>query len=216
METVDLPSSPESGPPAPGPGPSRGRPPWLIPVLSVATIALVAGAFLWLDGKVRPAPPTVPDDPAAALGLVDTGPEADMPAPDFTVPTRDGGTFTLSEHLATDGRPVFLNLWASWCFPCREEMPDIDAAAKRHPEVLFIGVAVEDTRADAEAFAEEIGVTYLLGFDEDAVVVDGYRPIGLPATYLIGTDGMIAGRVFGKLDGPTIDSKLAQRLGDQH
>ncbi|MDK1097639.1 MAG: TlpA disulfide reductase family protein, partial [Actinomycetota bacterium] len=47
-------------------------------------------------------------------------------APMFTVPTADGGEFSLAEHLANDGRPIFLNLWAWWCYPCREEMPDID------------------------------------------------------------------------------------------
>ena len=56
------------------------------------------------------------------------------PAPIFSVETQEG-EFSLSEHIATDGRPVFLNLWASWCFPCREEMPAIDRAAAAHPEV---------------------------------------------------------------------------------
>ena len=76
------------------------------------------------------------------------------PAPDFTVELFDGTRFRLSDHLGDDGRPVVLNLWASWCLPCRAEMPELDEAARAHPEVLFLGVAVDDTRRAAEAFAD--------------------------------------------------------------
>ena len=78
----------------------------------------------------------------------------------------DGGEFSLSEHLADDGRPLILNLWASWCIPCREEIPEIDRVAAEHPEVAFLGVAVEDQEPAARQFAEEVGVSFPLGFDD--------------------------------------------------
>ena len=133
-------------------------------------------------------------------------------APIFSVETTDGEEFSLSDHLASDGRPVFLNLWASWCFPCREEMPAIDAASKAHPEVAFIGVAVQDTLDDATAFADEIGVSYVLGFDGDGGVEDAYAPLGLPASYLISADGVIVERIFGKVTEEDLAEKFAKHF----
>lgn len=133
-------------------------------------------------------------------------------APIFAVETTDG-TFSLSEHLADDGRPVFLNLWASWCFPCREEMPEIDRAAAAHPEIAFVGVAVQDRREDAEAFVDEVGVTYVLGFDDDGSVDAAYAPLGLPASYLISADGAILERILGKVTEADLAEKFAKHFG---
>jgi len=143
-------------------------------------------------------------EPAALPGVVESG-----PAPDFDAELLEGGFFRLSNHLADDGRPVFLNLWASWCFPCREEMPAIDALAAAHPEILFLGVAVEDSLDGANGFAEEIGVAYPLAFDETNSVSDLYPVLGLPATFLITADGEVAAKLFG---GSTIET-FEQFLG---
>ncbi len=132
-------------------------------------------------------------------------------APAFTVPTLDG-QFSLAEHIANDGRPIFLNLWASWCFPCREEMPAIDRSAKAFPGIVFIGVSVQDSRPDAEDFAEEIGVTYLLGFDDQNEVDSAYRPLGLPASYIISSDGVILERIFGKVTEEGLADKFAEHF----
>ena len=175
----------------------------LVPLL--AAIAIVAAAC---SGSSEAAIPTLP-----GLDAVDTGPTDAESAPDFTVATYEGDTFSLSAHLADDGRPVFLNLWASWCFPCREEMPTIDAADARHPGVKFIGVAVQDSRAEAEAFAAEIQVAYTLGFDDDNVVDDGYRPLGLPASYIISENGLILERIFGLVTDELLDQKLSLWFG---
>jgi thiol-disulfide isomerase/thioredoxin len=134
-------------------------------------------------------------------------------APSFSVPTSDGGEFSLAEHIANDGRPIFLNLWASWCFPCREEMPAIDRSSMEVREIAFIGVSVRDSRSDAEAFAEEIGVTYLLGFDEQDAVDNAYKPFGLPASYLISSDGIIVERIFGKITEEDLAEKFATHFG---
>ncbi|MDX2344127.1 MAG: TlpA disulfide reductase family protein, partial [Acidimicrobiia bacterium] len=92
-------------------------------------------------------------------------PAIDETAPTFSLQTLDGEVFDLAAHVASDDRPVFLNLWASWCAPCRAEMPAINTAAQRHPEVLFVGVAVKDDAESATAFVEEIGVTYTIAID---------------------------------------------------
>ena len=143
-----------------------------------------------------------------------TGPESSPdPAPDFTVRLAGGGSFTLSEHLATDGRPVFLNFWASWCIPCRNEMPDIDAAATDHPGVFVLGIATLDDPEAATEFAAEIGVTYAIGFDESAIKDESYPSVGLPATFLIDADGNLVDRRLGEVDAAWIDQAMASLEG---
>ncbi|RPI24988.1 MAG: TlpA family protein disulfide reductase, partial [Actinobacteria bacterium] len=84
-------------------------------IIALAAVAVAAAACGPGSASVTTvAPSAVPEGSTAA-------PRTE-PAPGFTVSTFDGGTFSLAEHLAADGRPVFLNLWASWCLPCREDM----------------------------------------------------------------------------------------------
>ena len=92
-------------------------------------------------------------------------------------------------------------------------MPAIDASAKAFPEVAFLGVSVQDSRSDAEDFAEEIGVTYLLGFDEADAVDDAYKPLGLPASYLISGDGIIVEKIFGRVTEEDLAAKFATHFG---
>ncbi len=141
------------------------------------------------------------------------GPQDAELAPQFSVPILSGGEFSLAEHQATDGRPLFLNLWASWCFPCREEMPALEAASKTFTDIMFIGVSIQDNRADAEAFAKEIGVTYTIGFDIDDSVDIDYMPLGIPASYIISSDGIILERIFGKVTEEDIAEKFAKYFG---
>lgn len=148
------------------------------------------------------------------LGTPDNGVKDLEIAPLFSVETADGATFSLDGHLVNDGRPVFLNLWASWCFPCRSEMPAIDAAAKSHPDVAFVGISVKDpSRADADKFLEEVGVTYTIGFDSDNEVDNKYLPLGLPASYIISSEGVILERIFGEVTEDSIAEKFEQHFG---
>lgn len=114
--------------------------------------------------------------------------EVGAEAPDFTVEVIDGGTFTLSE---ARGQPVVLNFWASWCAPCRAEIPEISAYADANAEVQVIGVAVQDVDSASREFAAEIGATYPLALGTQEVE-DAYPIIGLPATYIIDENGVVA------------------------
>ncbi|HUG08306.1 MAG TPA: TlpA disulfide reductase family protein [Acidimicrobiia bacterium] len=119
-----------------------------------------------------------------------------QPAPEFSVEVFDGATFTLSE---ARGTPVVVNLWASWCPPCREEIPDISAFAEAHPEVQVIGVAVEDAERSARDFAAEIGASYPLAMGTTGFE-DAYPNLGLPATYIIDSNGTITDVFNGIVD----------------
>lgn len=117
-------------------------------------------------------------------------------APDFTVELIDGGTFTLSEAL---GSPVVLNFWASWCEPCRTEIPDITTFAEANPEVTVIGVAVEDVEDASREFATEIDAGYPLGLGTTEVE-EAYPRLGLPVTYIIDAGGTVTEVVNGIVD----------------
>lgn len=134
-------------------------------------------------------------------------------APDFSLTLLDGSRFSLADHLAGDGRPVVLNFWASWCLPCREEMPTLDQAADRHPDLLFLGVAVEDDPQAARDFAEEVDVGYPLGVDESGTVGARYPYFGLPTTYFIDAQGRIVFQINGLVTPDLLDSLLEQHLG---
>ncbi|HEX6220337.1 MAG TPA: TlpA disulfide reductase family protein [Acidimicrobiia bacterium] len=113
--------------------------------------------------------------------------EVGSPAPDFTVEVIDGGTFTLAE---ARGQPVVLNFWASWCAPCREEIPDISAYADANPDVTVVGVAVRDIEQNARRFADEIRASYPLALGTSEVE-DAYPAFGLPYTVIIDSGGVV-------------------------
>ena len=129
------------------------------------------------------------------------------------MPTLEGAPFSLAAHLNGEGTPVVLNLWASWCTPCRAEMPAIDAAAARHPGVKFVGVAVQDDNQAAEDFARELGVTYTIGLDERDEVNALYPTFGLPVTYVISAEGVILQPIFGELEEAQLDAVIATWFG---
>jgi len=113
--------------------------------------------------------------------------EIGSPAPEFTVEVIDGGTFTLSEAL---GQPVVVNFWASWCAPCREEIPDISAYADSNPDVAVVGVAVRDIEENSRRFANEIDASYPLALGTSAVE-DAYPAFGLPYTVIVDEGGIV-------------------------
>lgn len=180
-------------------------------MLTVLAIVVVGGGVLLFgDGDSAETPP---DQPGLSLPPLPAPERGEESAPDFAVDLFDGSRFILGEHLRDDGRPIILNLWASWCFPCREEMPDLDEAAAEHPEVLVLGIAVDDEPRAARDFAAEIAVAYPLGADRDGRVGRAYPAPGLPATYVIGSDGSIREVVFGRLTADQIGELVALATG---
>jgi len=136
-----------------------------------------------------------------------TGP---APAQDFSIQLFDGSEFSLSGHLADDGRPVLLNFWASWCGPCKEEMPALEAFSRAHPEILVVGVAVTDQEQPARQFAlVELGVTYPTGIDLDGSISELYDFLGLPTSWLIGPDLRVLRYLAGTLT-PEVLEDLAR------
>lgn len=112
-------------------------------------------------------------------------------APDFTLEDMNGEPFTLSEQ---EGKVVVLNIWATWCGPCRKEIPDFIEIQKemRDEGVLFVGVSLDEEGFKAvRPFAQEYGVNYPLLVD-DGSVFKGYGPFrGIPMTFIINKKGKV-------------------------
>ena len=139
--------------------------------------------------------PTVTATPAPTPRVIKSRGQTEFrPAPDFELETFDGGTLRLSE---LEGKVVVLNFWASWCPPCRWEMPFFETMWNeyRDRDVVFVGVAMSDTLEDAQGFAEESGVTYPIGLDHTREIVRDYEVRSLPTTFFIDREGQIQRRL---------------------
>jgi thiol-disulfide isomerase/thioredoxin len=147
--------------------------------------------------------------PLAVIGAILTSGRASQSvAPQFSV-ARLGqpGTLQLSDYR---GRPVVLNFFASWCPPCRDELPMLSAANRRLiGSVAFVGIDVSDTTQPALDLVHSSGVTYALGVDPNYKVSDAtYHLRGLPSTVFIDAKGNISATVLGQLSPRVLDDRL--------
>ncbi len=113
------------------------------------------------------------------------------------------------------GTPVVLNIWASWCVPCRQEMPVLqDGHARFGDEVAFIGVNHLDQREEAVDFLAETGVSYPSGYDPDGSVARTYGAFGVPTTYFITASGTIIATKTGELSEAELSSQIDRLLAE--
>lgn len=128
--------------------------------------------------------------------------------PALRLPCLAGGADVDLQNLG--GRPVLINLWASWCAPCREEMPMLQAAYERFGEAVgFLGVNTEDTRPAALSLLADLGVTYAHVVDRDQNLMTELAAPGLPVTLAVDADGRIADRQIGQLSAARLEEMLA-------
>ena len=127
-----------------------------------------------------------------ALGAIDgeasAGTRTGNAAPNFRLETTCGETVTLE---ALRGRPVLVNFWATWCGPCRAEMPELQRLHERMGDKLVVlAVDVDESPGQVTAFAQELGITFTTVLDRGSKVFNRYRLLGLPSTYVIDAEGV--------------------------
>ncbi|MCC7163277.1 MAG: TlpA family protein disulfide reductase [Anaerolineae bacterium] len=138
-------------------------------------------------------------------------------APDFTVTTFEGETYSLAD---LKGRPVVLNFWASWCIPCRDEAPALQRAWETYKDrgVMVLGVDYVDTESDAKKFIAEFRQTYPNAPDLGTRISQAFRISGVPETYFIDREGKMLqgidenGRVKANWIGPLPEEVLIARI----
>ena len=171
---------------------------WIIILAVLAAVLIVAAVFLWI-GVLRGGRPALsPEEPEAQT------------APDITVYTADGTAVKLSDF---KGKPVVLNFWASWCGPCKSEMPAFEAACQAMGEdVQFLMVnltdGVSETTETAAAFLAEAGYTFPVFYDTDYTANTAYEVTAIPATFFIDAKGCLAASHTGAMDAATLQTYL--------
>lgn len=115
--------------------------------------------------------------------------EAREPAPDFSLELFDGSTFRLSDH---KGKPILINFFASWCAPCKEEIPALEIIGQEYGSkgVVFLAIAVNDSEEKARIFLDELGLSFPAGIDKTNGVQEAFGLYGLPTSYFIDKDGI--------------------------
>ena len=132
-------------------------------------------------------------------------------APNFRLESPDGGAIALSD---LRGKPVLLNFWATWCGPCRSEMPELQKTHQKMSEKLTIlGMDVDETKAQVTAFRSELGVSFPMVIDKGQKGFNQYAPFGLPSTYLIDKVGVVRAVKFGPFTDEKDIAKSLEKVG---
>ena len=129
-------------------------------------------------------------------------PRESFQAVDFTLYTLEGEEVSLFDY---KGKLVFLNFWATWCPPCRAEMPSMERISNQLPADSFIilAVNVNEPKEEVQAFIAENGYTFPVLLDSDGRISSVYQVQGIPTTWLIGPDGDVLGRLVGTTEWDT-------------
>jgi peroxiredoxin len=164
-----------------------------MPRLFLLLLAMLSNAVM--------SPPAVADDPDVALHEVPGRPQA----PDFSLRDSDGAEHRLSDYR---GRVVIVNFWATWCPPCREEMPSMQRAwpAFQEKDIAMLAINVGEDADTVFEFTAYYPVEFPLLLDEDSAVIKAWPVRGLPTTFVVDPQGRIVFRAIGarKWDDPAL------------
>jgi cytochrome c biogenesis protein CcmG, thiol:disulfide interchange protein DsbE len=169
------------------------------------SVAVLSLGVLWILASRLPVASTTGGAPPPS-------PREGFSAPDFTLETLDGEQISLSD---LHGQVVLVNFWASWCPPCRAEMPAIESVYRSYEglglEVLAVNTANQDDVASAAAFVQELGLSFPIPLDHTGAVSASYNLHGLPSSYFIDRQGVIRSVVVG---GPMSEALVQSRVED--
>lgn len=171
----------------------------------IAVMALI-GLVIWGvydSGKDTDEMTTNPSEAEKGQDEVDVpvGIQQGNLAPDFELKTLDGQSMKLSD---LRGKRVIVNLWATWCPPCRAEMPDMQSfyEANKDKGIVVFGVNLTSSEAQPEniaRFIDEFGITFPVVLDEENNVADWYQVVSIPTSYMIDSRGVIQQKITGPM-----------------
>ena len=174
----------------------------LIVVILAVTLMLVGGRYLNQRGGM-----------AGGTGSLAGANIRGVEAPGFELKALDGSSMKLAD---LRGKAVLLNFWATWCGPCKVEMPWLVELQNKYGGQGFqvVGIAMEEDAGPVEAFTKQLGVNYTILMGKNSVG-DAYSVVGLPTTYYIGRDGKVVDRHIGLVSLSEIEQHIKTSLGTQ-
>lgn len=179
----------------------------------VILIALLAGAFILYRNLSKKYTANVSSEEASSDE--DTGKEEPVTAPDFNAEKANGKS--ISFFSLTGKKPVVLNFWASWCPPCKQEMPGFEAMYKKYSDkVEFVMVNMTDgareTKKKASSFIKKQGYTFPVYYDTEQEAAYNYQAESLPTTYFINRDGEIVSGARGAMEESTLEAEIKKLM----
>ena len=183
-------------------------------------VLLVAAGFLYnslkdkveLSNLVAQTTAVPSEDPTADPDATAAPTATPRPAaPDFTVYDGEGNAVSLS---SMQGKPVVVNFWASWCGPCKSEMPDFQKAYEQHGEAVHFMIVnmtdgMQETKEKAKAYVDKQGFTFPVYYDTDMDAAMTYGVNTIPATYFVAADGSLIARANGAISLATLEKGLS-------
>ncbi len=181
----------------------KGSNKWIVYVFLIAIFVAVAG-YVVNEGVDIPLLSGQSSGPPSGVG-----PNVGMLAPDFTLKDPQGNQVSLSGFR---GRPVMINFWATWCPPCRYEMPFMETVYRERAAdgLVILAVSIDEDPNEVPRFMKEFGITFPVVLDTDQSVATKYRIRPIPTSFFVDKDGVIRDMEIGAMDKKTILKKLSK------
>ena len=184
----------------------------LFSVLMLAAVVITCGVITWLhftgagisalttDTPTNETPTTVDQSPTEV--------STSRSAPDFTLTDLHGNQVSLGDF---SGQPVVINFWATWCPPCRTEMPHlVEAYQREEGKIVFLAISVDEPDDTVRRFAEKYDIPLVILLDDSAKVASDYKVRSIPVTFFISRDGEVVVRYTGQMSPHRIEEGLSR------
>lgn len=184
---VTVQSAVEISPPAPNSAyePERGRPPIRLSSMQIVLLAALAVFTLYITWRAKSLEKSIANRDEVSIIVA-------KPAPTFSLASLDGRTVSLSDYA---GKKVVVSYWASWCGPCKVEMPELRDFYKRYhkadSDFEILAISIDESRSDAEKYAAAEKLPFPVLLDPQSKTADAYSVEGIPTMFVIGKDGKV-------------------------
>tara|TARA_Y100000588_G_C14024944_1_gene825966 strand:- start:384 stop:932 length:549 start_codon:yes stop_codon:yes gene_type:complete len=178
--------------------------------MAIVIVLVIASFFGWWELTSHSPTNSVLDAGESSLKI-----KVGEQVPNFRLETPDDSELQLSDFV---GRAVVLNFWATWCSPCRAEMPALQQIANGYGpsrELVVVGINMMESPEVVKSYTKELGLSFPMALDRKGVLAARYGLIGLPATFFIDADGILQAQALGQLHGELLQDGIDAVLGDQ-
>ncbi len=180
--------------------------------LALGMLAIALAALVVIQGCATSNPDS---DRGAGTGSqtvkLEAAPAVGHPAPDFALKDLDGNTVRLSD---LRGKVVFINFWATWCPPCRAEMPEIEALHQEYKDkgVLVLGVDIAESENTVRQYIQQGGFSWTIVLDSTGEVARDYQIAAIPTSFFLDKEGIIRAVKVGAMTKREMEDKLAEAM----